>query len=358
MYVNKLLLYNFRNYDFGNIEFSKGTNVIYGANGIGKTNILEAIYFLSYARSHRNAMDNELIMFEKENSKITAAVNCGGRDKTIEIGLFKNKKKQISINKISVNKTSDLLGVLNVVMFCPENLRIVKGSPKDRRKTVDMGMCRYGRKYFKILSEYSQILEQRNRLLKDDPNSDVLDIWTEKLAQSGAMLYSVRKNYIEKLSAAADVVHQDICNDKLRLEYKSGIYIADESDIYGCFLNELNKNLDKDKRFGITLNGCHRDDFKIFINEIDTKTYASQGQQRTAAISLKMAELNMLKSFFGEMPVLLLDDVLSELDIDRQSYILNNIKDAQVIITCTEADKFTNANLIDAEKIKNVHTFR
>ena len=355
MYVNSIYLKNFRNYKFGEVHFSKGTNVIYGPNGTGKTNILEAIYFLSYARSHRLSMENDLILFGEENARIKADVFCGGRNRKFDINLMKNKKKQISVNNVSVNKTSDLLGFLNVVMFCPEDLRIVKGSPKERRRTIDMGMCRFGKNYFKILSDYSKVLEQRNKLLKDKAQDDVLEIWTEKLAMCGAKLYLARKNYIEKLSDTASVIHKEICNDTLRFEYKCGINIVNtgsEQEIYEDFLKELQLNLQKDKQFEITNYGCHRDDFKIFINEIDSKFYASQGQQRTCAIALKMAQLKMLEDFYKETPVLLLDDVLSELDENRQNYILNNIKGIQTIITCNNTEKFTGqANLIDVSKI-------
>lgn len=354
MYVKKLALLNYRNYGKTLVEFKNGTNVIYGPNGIGKTNLLEAIYFLSYSRSHRNSLEADLIEFNKEFAKISASVNVKNSDKIIEVGLFKNKNKQISVNKVAITKTSDLLGFLNVVMFCPENLRIVKGSPKERRRTIDMGMCRFGRKYLKVLLNYHKILEQRNKILKTDAESDVLDVFTEQLASCGAELYTVRKNYIKKLSEKADIIHKEICGDTLSLEYKSGIYIENEENLQLSFLNELENNLEKDKFSKVTMCGCHRDDFKIYINGIEAKTFASQGQQRTAAIAIKMAELELLKEFYGETPVLLLDDVLSELDNDRQNYILNKIKGAQVIITCTEADKFINenVNLIDAEKLR------
>ncbi len=352
MYVKKLALRNFRNYEFCSVDFSPGTNVLYGHNGIGKTNILESVYFLSYARSHRGAPENELIRFGQERADISSLISFEKSEKKLEISLFKNKKKRISVNRVAINKTSGLLDYLNVVMFCPENLRIVKGSPGERRKTVDMGLCRYGKKYFKTMYGYSSVLEQRNKLLKEKPDSDSLEIWTEQLASYGAALCAQRKNYIDRLSEYAAKVHKDICGEDLRLSYKCGINIGEYSE--QRFLEELNRNLEKDKRFGVTVYGCHRDDFKIFINEYDTKAYASQGQQRTAAISIKMAELKMLADFYGEMPVLLLDDVLSELDEYRQEYILKSINDAQVIITCTDTGKFSGmegVNMINAEKL-------
>ena len=169
MYVKKLALRNFRNYEFCSVDFSPGTNVIYGHNGIGKTNILESVYFLSYARSHRGAPENELIRFGQERADISSLISFEKSEKKLEISLFKNKKKRISVNRVAINKTSGLLDYLNVVMFCPENLRIVKGSPGERRKTVDMGLCRYGKKYFKTMYGYSSVLEQRNKLLKENP---------------------------------------------------------------------------------------------------------------------------------------------------------------------------------------------
>lgn len=356
MYVNKLYLQNFRNYKYGEIEFSKGTNVIFGPNATGKTNILEALYFLSYARSHRLNIDSDLIMLGEDSAKIKADAVCGGRQRKFDVQLYKNKKKQISVNNVAINKTSDLLGVLNIVMFCPEDLKIVKGSPKERRRTVDMAMCRFGKAYFKYLSDYSKVLEQRNKLLKDKAADDVLEIWTEKLAMCGAKVYVARKNYIQRLSDVANAINQDICGEKILLQYKCGINIEDDKDensIYSCFLNELNKNLQKDKQFEVTNFGCHRDDFKIYINDKDSKFYASQGQQRTCAIAIKMAQVKMFEEFYKETPILLLDDVLSELDENRQNYILNNIKNIQTIITCTNKEKFlSDAKLIDVETVR------
>lgn len=353
MYVKKLALRNFRNYEACTVDFSSGTNVIYGHNGIGKTNILEALYFLSYARSHRGAPENEIIRFGQERADISSFIHFKKSEKKLDISIFKNRKKQIFVNRVAINKTSALLEYLNVVMFCPENLRIVKGSPGERRKTVDMGLCRYGKKYFKAIYDYSSVLEQRNKLLKDNPDSDSLEIWTIQLAKYGAELAKLRKGYIERLSEYASAVHREICGEDLRLSYKCGINISEYSE--QLFYDELKRNFEKDKRFGVTVYGCHRDDFKIFINEYDTKAYASQGQQRTAAISLKMAELKMLAQFYGEMPVLLLDDVLSELDESRREYILSNINDAQVIITCTDTDNFAgkgDVNMINAKELQ------
>lgn len=355
MFVDEIQLNDFRNYKNGFTKFSRGVNVIYGGNARGKTNVLEAIFLLSAARSHRFARENEMIRFGEKSAKITARFNSHGRDNISEISLFSDKKKQIKINKVPIDKTSDIMGFLNVVMFCPEDLRLVKGAPKERRRMMDLGICQVSKKYFHALSQYVKILEQRNRLLKECPESKTLWVWDEKLAQCGTEVIWFRKSYIDSLNLIASKIHNDICKEKLEIQYCCGVQIEDFSNkkaIMQQFICEIKRNCEREKRFGMSLVGPHRDDFNISINDKEARLYSSQGQQRTAALSLKMAEVSLIRDNIGEMPVLLLDDVMSELDLSRQSYILNNINDIQVVITCTTPLECKNAKKINVEDVK------
>lgn len=359
MYVEKLRLVDFRNYQQGMLEFSKGINVLYGPNAIGKTNILEAIYLLSTARSHRLASNAEMIRFGQDFARIDASFYSGERAYKGEIILFPNKKKTIRINKVPVQKASDMMGYLKTVLFCPEDLRLVKGSPKDRRRMMDLGICQLKQKYFHALVEYSKVLQQRNKLLKENPDSEMLWVWDEKLVQSGTDVIWYRSSYLERLSEACNTINREICGEELSVAYNCGVAALDYTDkaqIAEAFTQQLKKHAEREKKFRLSLIGPHRDDFTIYVQQKEARLYASQGQQRTAALSLKMAELEMVKEICGESPVLLLDDVLSELDNKRQSYILEKIRDIQVIITCTDAEKFQDAQdvkKINVECVKN-----
>lgn len=355
MFVDEILLNDFRNYEKGIVRFGRGVNVIYGDNARGKTNILEAVYFLSSARSHRLARENEMIRFGMKSAKITAKFNSRSRDNISEISLFSDKKKQIKINKVPIDKASELMGFLNVVMFCPEDLRLVKGSPRERRRMMDLGICQVSKKYFHALSHYIKILEQRNKLLKENPDSKTLWVWDDKLIESGSEVIWYRKSYLNSLSGKATAIHSDICSENLDIQYKCGVSIdcfSSREAVKDKFCCELKRNAEREKRFGISLVGPHRDDFNININGSEARVFGSQGQQRTCALSLKMAEVSLIRENIGEPPILLLDDVMSELDLSRQNYILTNIKDIQVIITSTTALDYKNAVKINVEDVK------
>ncbi len=355
MFVDEISLNDFRNYEKGYISFTNGLNVIYGGNARGKTNILEAVFLLSAARSHRLARENEMIRFGCKSAKISAKFNSHGRDNLGEIMLFADKKKQIKINKTPIDKTSELIGALNAVMFCPEDLRLIKGSPRERRRMLDLGICQISKRYFHSLSQYIKVLEQRNRLLKENSESKSLWVWDEKLADFGSDVIRFRKKYIDNLYERACVVHSDICGEKLEIKYRCGVPIEDFEDkekIKSQFCCELKKISPREKRFGLSLAGPHRDDFDIVINGKEARLYGSQGQQRTAALSLKMGEVGLIRDDIGEMPILLLDDVMSELDDLRQGYILSNIKGVQVIITSTTKFEHDGARQIYVEDVK------
>ena len=358
MFVEQVYLSNFRNYETANVKFKDGTNVIYGANARGKTNILEAVYIMSIGRSHRGSKESEMIRFGQNSSKIAIKFYSHGRDNKSEINLFNNKKKMIRINGVAADKTSQLIGHLNTVIFCPENLKLVKGSPGVRRKMLDLGICQLRQKYFHSLSSYYKVLEQRNKLLKDEPESEMLCVWDEKLTECGTDVIWYRNSFIERLNEKIKKIIKEICEEDIDLIYDCGFQaenLRDKEIIKKNFEDELKKNIEREKKLGISLVGPHRDDFKILLNSKEAKLYASQGQQRTIALAIKMAEVELIKDDMGQTPVLLLDDVLSELDERRREYVLNKIKNIQVIITCTEKDLFgniPNVNLIDVESVK------
>lgn len=355
MFVDEIFLTDFRNYEKGHVVFDRAVNIIYGENARGKTNILEAIFMLSSARSHRFSREIEMIRFGCDSAKISAEFFSRGRENTGEINLFSKKKKQIKINKVPIEKTSELMGIFNTVMFCPEDLRLVKGSPRDRRRMMDIGICQLSRKYFHALSQYVKALEQRNKLLKENPESKTLWVWNENLVQYGTEVIWFRKIYTDNLGKKAFNIHRDICGEELEIKYNCGAAVRDFSskeEVTRQFCCDIQRLSEREKKAGISLTGPHRDDFEININGCEAKLYGSQGQQRTAALSMKMAEVGIIFEHTGEMPVLLLDDVMSELDKFRQEYILNNIKDMQVIITCTHPLEYESAKKIYIEDVK------
>lgn len=358
MFVERIYLSDFRNYKNAEINLKNGTNVIYGANAGGKTNILESICVMSTARSHRGAKETEMIRFGKNCGYIKVDFYSHGRNNRGEINFFSDKKKRIVINGVTASKTSELIGYLNTVIFCPEDLKLVKGSPGERRRMMDLGICQLRHKYFHSLSDYYKVLEQRNKLLKENPESEMLWVWDEKLAESGTDIVWYRYSYIERLKIKVSKILKEICGEEVSLIYNCGLEAEDFTDkekIKEVFNDQLKQNAEREKKFGMSLVGPHRDDIKILLNGSEAKMYASQGQQRTIALSIKMAEVELIKDDTGESPVLLLDDVLSELDESRRGYVLNNIDNIQVVITCTDRDLFgsiPNVNLIDVERVK------
>ena len=357
MFVKRIYLSDFRNYSRAEINLKGGTNVIYGANARGKTNILEAVCVMSTVRSHRGAKEAEMIMFDKNCSSVKIEYFARQRVNTGEITFFRDRKRQALLNGVYVSKTSELIGRLKTVIFCPEDLKLVKGSPGERRKMLDLGICQLRQKYFYSLSSYYKVLEQRNRLLKENPESEMMWVWDEKLVLAGSDIIWYRYSYIERLGVKIKKFLKKLSGEDIEINYNCGFECEDFGDkkkIKESFKKEISENSEREKKFGVSLVGPHRDDFKIILNGSEAKHYASQGQQRSVALAIKMAEAALIKDDTGEDPVLLLDDVLSDLDESRRSYILNNIKGMQVVITCTEKDllgKIPGVNLIDVEKI-------
>jgi DNA replication and repair protein RecF len=331
MYVKYLKLKNYRNYDELYIELNSKVNVFIGDNAQGKTNILESIYFCSVGKSHRTSKDKELISWDQKEARMSVHVAKERLDKKIDISIFREGKKSMSINSIKVNRVSDLIGTLNVVMFSPEDLKIVKESPTHRRRFLDIELCKLNKKYYYNLVQYNKVLDERNSALKKwrQMNNDMMDIYDEQISGYGSYIISERQKFIGKLNEKGSKIHNDITSgsEDIRFEYLTcgaeGIH------------KSLGENRQKDFERKTTSTGPHRDDFDIRINGIDTRSFGSQGQQRTSVLTIKFATIDIIKEMTGEYPVLLLDDVLSELDINRQKYILNSINSIQTIITCT-----------------------
>ena len=339
MFIKNLSLINFRNYNELNIELSDRVNIFIGDNAQGKTNIIESIYYCSLGKSHRTSKDKELINWNKMDAYIKISIAKKRLDKKIEIKIFKDGKKGIKINSIKINKISELIGVFNVVIFSPEDLKIVKDSPSYRRRFLDIELSKLDNKYYYNLVQYNKVLDERNSLLKkySEKMIDIIDIYDDQLSSFGAILIKKRFKYIEKLNLKGKNIHKQITSEKENIEFKYLTTVIDWSNVKEDLKNKLFKSRAKDIEKRFTSIGPHRDDFSIYINNIDTRSFGSQGQQRTSVLTIKFSSLEIIKDEIGEYPVLLLDDVLSELDLNRQKYILNSIKNVQTIITCTDA---------------------
>lgn len=344
MIVDELKVINYRNYEQAHLKFHPKLNIFIGDNAQGKTNLLEAIYLCSAGKSFRTKKDQELINMNKSQTYVKVQLSKINGNVDIEVRLNSDKKKGIKVNKIPLLKISELLGSLNVVLFSPEDLKLVKDGPSERRKFMDREISQISNKYYHNLSQYNKMLQHRNKLLKHNKGKRIdLEVWDEQLANTGALIIFYRKNFIKKISLLAKLMHRKITESKetLKVIYEPNIKIKGDdevNDIKEKILEKLKKNVDIDIYRGMTTAGTHRDDMKLIINEVDVKTYGSQGQQRTAVLSLKMAELELIKAEIGEYPILLLDDVMSELDFKRQSYLVNNLKNIQTFITTTMID--------------------
>lgn len=352
MIIKSIELANYRNYDSLQISFDKGVNILYGDNAQGKTNVLEAIYLSATTKSHKGSKDKEIIKFEKEEGHIRSIIERHDMDYRVDMHLRKNKSKGIAINGQKIKKASELIGLLNVVFFSPEDLSIIKDGPSERRRFIDMELCQLDKSYLYNLNQYNKILNNRNKLLKDiiyNPSlKDTLDIWDEQLVQYGSQIIKRRAVFIEDLNDIIYDIHCKLSGGKEEL------YIAYEPDTDAeIFAAKIRINRDKDLKLSQTTCGPHKDDCIFKIGNCDIRKYGSQGQQRTAALSLKLSEIELVKKVTKDTPVLLLDDVLSELDSKRQNHLLNSIGNIQTIITCTGLDDFIN-NRFEINKIFKV----
>lgn len=374
MYIKKLKLKNYRNYEEVEVDFDKKINIIYGDNAVGKTNLLESIYMCSTSKSHRNVKENDIINFNKEEAhiKLIYVKDREEKNKTIDIQLNKDSKKGIAKNGIKVEKISDFLGELNVILFSPEDLNIIKDGPQVRRKFLNVEISQIDKIYVSLIQNYNKILNQRNALLKDihkevGNNKDylisMLDTYDEQISKYGMEVIKKRKENIKKIAEKIINIHLLISDkkEKLIVDYENDILEKDSekeiSENYNYFLDKYLKKIKDAREIDIknqyTMIGPHRDDISFFIDEKDIRKFGSQGQKKTAGISLKLSELDILKEKINETPVLLLDDVFSELDESRQKLLVKNIVDIQTIITCTGIKKNV-FDLLKPEKVLKV----
>mgnify|MGYP000983952761 CR=1 FL=1 len=354
MFVEEIKLINYRNYQYLNMNFCKEVNVIYGDNGQGKTNIIESIFFCSTGRSHRTSKDSELVNKEERSFYIKVLYEKGSKKESIEVGYEKNGKKQIKINEIPSQKIGNIIGKLNVVMFSPEDIMIIKGGPVERRRTFDISISQQKPSYFLDLQQYNKIILQRNALLKSIKSNksliDTLEIWDNNMIITGSRIIYKRNEYIRELNKHYIKNHKLLTNnnDKAEIIYSPSVKAENYEDIKNieqCFKEALKNVRDKEIENCYTFIGPQRDDYKFTLNNESIKQYGSQGQQRTAALALKISEIELVKENIGEYPVLLLDDVMSELDIKRRKYLFERISGIQTFITTTDKE-------IIQEKIK------
>jgi DNA replication and repair protein RecF len=339
MYIESLELKNFRNYEYLCIDFHSGTNILYGDNAQGKTNVLESVYLCGTTKSHKGSKDRDMIRFDQDESHIRMMVNKDGVSHKIDMHLKKNKSKGIAIDGIPIKKAAQLFGIVNLVFFSPEDLNIIKNGPSERRRFLDLELCQLHKIYLQDLSGYNKVLNQRNKLLKDIsfmPHlEETLDVWDQQLVTYGKRIIDVRKNFMQELNGIIIDIHRNLTGgrEEIFMEYEPNV--TQEN-----FESQLSDARTRDLKFKLSSVGPHRDDFCVRVNGIDIRKYGSQGQQRTAALSLKMSEIYLVKKIIKDNPVLLLDDVLSELDSSRQNYLLQSIHEIQTMITCTGLDEF------------------
>ncbi|XID91741.1 DNA replication/repair protein RecF [Paenibacillaceae bacterium WGS1546] len=360
MQLNSLELQGYRNYDALKLSTEGGVNIFIGPNAQGKTNLLEAIHVLSLTKSHRTSKDKELIGWNQSAAVLRAQMTRRIGDVGLELRLSAQGKKA-KVNGLEQRKLSGFVGTLNVVLFAPEDLDIVKGAPGVRRRFMDMEIGQVHPGYLHDMQQYQKILQQRNNYLKSTDirraSPEMLDVWNEQLAMSGVKMMQKRKNFIIHLQRWAEKIHAGITggSERLTVEYKpsfgtaSGMDNQDQTSLFGQFMIKLTQGKEQEFRRGMTLTGPHRDDLSFSINGKDVQSFGSQGQQRTAALSLKLAELELMHEEIGEYPLLLLDDVLSELDQNRQTQLIETFQSrVQTFITTTGLESVNMGRLKDA----------
>jgi len=353
MNIEKLLLHNFRNYNEIEFIFSREINILVGDNAQGKTNCAEAIFYLCTGYSPRATKEKQVISYGKDEAEITGKAKTRYGDVEVKIQ-FKDKKKDIYINSVPIKKIGELMGNINSVFFNPSDLKLIKESPDDRRRFINISLCQSNRQYFYSLSKYNNILEQRNTLLKNDDRTvinDTLPFWDVELEKEGKYILSERMEFVKKLTPICKLIHNYLTSGKEEIDIELESTSIENGEI--VFMDKLKKSLEKDIILGYTTVGPQRDDLAIKINGEDVKTYGSQGQQRTCALSLKLAEMELFFETFGEYPVLILDDALSELDASRRVRLLDYVKKYQTIITCTDLGLYSLEGIGKVFKIKS-----
>ena len=349
MYIESVKLNNFRNYTDCEVKLKPCLNVFKGNNAQGKTNFLESVYFSSIGKSPKTTKEKDLILWGKDSAKIFINVKKQYFNQTIETYINQKTNKSVKINGLSIRKIGDLIGEMPVVYFSPEEIGLIKDGPADRRRFMDIDISQLNRNYFYLLCRYEKVLAERNKLLKQTKNieslSDTIDLWDVQLADIASKIIFYRLDFIEKIKEPAKIVHSNITSLKEDLNVKyQGIQIKNIQEIKEKLLFLYKNTLKKDFEFGYTTVGPHRDDIEITINNVDIRSFGSQGQQRLATLSLKIAELSLFEKQTGEKPILLLDDVLSELDNKRCQNLLKEISEYQTILTTTKFSKKLNEN--------------
>lgn len=348
MKIKKLALKNFRSYSDQVFEFDDKLNILVGQNAQGKTNVLEAIFYAVIGKSFRTSKEKDLIKWNENFGNIEAEFFNGYRDLSVKILFNKEKKKSVLIDGVAIHKIGELLGRTCAVFFSPNELKLVKESPEDRRKFLNIAISQTNKRYFYLLARYEKVLASRNKLLKSSSNlaviKETVDIWNRSLCDLAEKIFIERKRFIEEMTPYAEKAHEYLSGggELLKIEYKSDFKENYSQNMF----KYLEKNLEKDFKLGYTSVGVHRDDLSLFVNGEEVKIFGSQGQQRTVALSLKLAELECNKNRIGQYPILLLDDVFSELDDERRRRLLNFTKKTQTIITCTEIDEKIDAKII------------
>ena len=344
MVIKSLELCNFRNYEAVNIDFSPDVTILYGDNAQGKTNILEALYVASTTKSQKGSKDKEMICFNKSEAHIRMIIEDDGISRRIDMHLKDNRPKGVAIDGIPIRKASELYGIMNIISFSPDDLSIIKEGPSERRRFCDMELCQLDKLYMHNYAGFSKALDQRNNLLKQisvNPElKETLNIWDEQLVNFGKYIIEKRRSFIEDINNIASKIHSVITEEKenLKIEYQPS---TDENS----FMDNLISSRERDIFLKMTNIGPHRDDIRFVINGDDAKKFGSQGQQRTAALTLKLSEIELVRTRTKKNPVLLLDDVLSELDRNRQMKLLENISKVQTIITCTGLEEFVKQRI-------------
>lgn len=341
MHIDRLEIANFRNYDSASLVLDRGLNVIYGKNASGKTNLVESIYYTALGKSPRTTKEKEMIRWGADALNIK--IDLVKRFRSYNIALrHDGKEKRFLLDRIPITRTSDIIGLINIVYFSPDELSVVKDAPSERRRYIDMSLSQQKKSYFTDLINYNKVLDSRNKLLKSKISTnefkDVAMIYNIQLAKYGARIINNRYLFVEKLKPISERIHDKITSqgETLSIDYESKIERASVTEMQNAMQRILDENLDKDRQLQYTSIGAHRDDLKLSVNGVDVRKYGSQGQQRTVALTLKMSEVELLNEENGERPILILDDVLSELDECRQTQLLEFTKGTQTILTCTE----------------------
>ncbi len=344
MWIESIELNHYRNFDSEKIEFSPGVNLFFGDNAQGKTNLLEAVYLCGTSKSHRGSRDKELILFGKEEAHIRLFFRKNSLSHRLDVHLKKKNGKGIAVDGLPIRRSGELMGMMHIVFFSPEDLSLIKNGPAGRRHFLDMEISQLDPGYLQQLILYNKLLYERNNLLKQihlAPSlADTLDGWDEQLINAGEFLIRKREKFIGFMDEIMREIHEKLTGgkEKIRVEYEKNVSAEG-------FRKEIYARRDKDIQRGNTSAGPHKDDLRLMVDGMDLRRFGSQGQQRTAAISLKLSEIRLIEQISGEKPILLLDDILSELDRKRQTWLLDSIQGIQTLISCTGLDDFVNRRI-------------